>query len=122
MEMKADIMTPRLAGITGEFLARQRTSVEEQLTVDLENLPKAPPTRRMYAWDAVANDYRQLMPVAYAAGEPLEQCRRLLTECAKAYLEVVKLRGNGSQPSEDWMPPKEYATGNSRSTFVAIYM
>src|SRR5205807_7204810 len=90
-----------------------------QLAVHLKNLTQDSPSRKMYSWNAVANDYRQLASIAYAAGESILECRRLLVECARAYLEVVKLRGNGSQSAPAWTPT-EYSTANSCSTFLVI--
>lgn len=112
----------RLPGVDKDFLSRLRASLEPQLTADLANLPSFAPAREIYGWAALANDYRNLAMVAYAAGDSPDECRRLLRECARAHLEMVKRRGNGAAREPGVPPPAEYATGNSWETFVAVCM
>jgi hypothetical protein len=113
-------MKSRLPGRDPEFIAKLQASIEQQLARHLSSGHDVAPTRRMYVWDSLANDYRQLALLAYAAGGSCEHCRKLFIESARAHLELVKLRGDGSESRPDWTPPPEYATGNSRSTFEAI--
>lgn len=111
-------MTPRLPHRDEQWLANLRASYEGWLAKHVAALPEAPEERRLYAWAAVENDYRQLSLISYAEGQPLERVRSLLLKSARAHLQVVSLRGTA--PATGAEPPDGYSTGNSRSTYLAI--
>jgi hypothetical protein len=113
-------MMPRLSYLDEDFILTLRESIEQKLTRDVRAAPNVPAARRIYSWDSLANGYARLAAVAYAAGDSLDACRKFLRESAIAHLELVKLRGNGTESGADWISPAEYSTGNSRSTFMAI--
>jgi len=120
--MSADALTmpvPRFPEADQAWTSLMRRSYDELVERHLLSTRTAPPERLEYAWAALANDYRELACVAYAAGDPLDAVRNLLVAWSRAHLEVVKCRGTG-QSGAAAPPPKEYSTGNSRSTYLAM--
>lgn len=100
------------------WLAALRASYGEALQRHRAVAAVAAPERAMFAWDAVANDGRQLLALDHAAGAPADALRRSLADAARAHFEVVTRRGaSGALP-----PGGDFATGHSRSTYLAICM
>jgi hypothetical protein len=110
----------RFPEIDADWAQTLRQSYEAQRTRHRAAIPLAPPAREIYAWDALANDCRELAFVYYASGEPLERVREMLHEAARAHLEVVRRRGTPEAPVP--LGPTEFATGHSCSTYQAICM
>jgi hypothetical protein len=118
--MNADTLpmpVPRLPDADEAWTAAMRRTYEDLLQRHLALTKTAPPERLVYAWDAVANDYRELACVGYAAGDPLDRVRVLLEGSSRAHLELVRRRG---ADEGDANTAREYATGNACSTYEAI--
>ena len=111
----------RILGIDDNWVNSMRWSLEEQLVKHRLMTKSVPHERLVYAWHAVSNDWRQLAMVRYAAGDSFEEVRSALHDAARAHLQLTLRRksDNGvSQTNEH----SDYATGNSRSTYLAICM
>jgi hypothetical protein len=119
METASMRRTPRFLEVDDTWATALQQSYERLLAQHLDAIAKTPPERLIYAWAAVANDYRELAHVLYASGEPLDRVRELLVSSARAHLELATLRRAGAPCTVD---PSLYSTGNSRSTYLAICM
>ena len=111
-------MQPRFSEVDVGWAQSLRESYQQLLAQHLDAIQKALPNRQIFAWQAVANDYRQLALVLYASGEPVDTVRGLLCDAARAHLGMVRLRGNeqsGCEPTA-----LDYSVGNSCSTYRAI--
>jgi len=110
----------RFPALDVSWAQKLRESYEQLLSLHLAAIPKTSPDRLVFAWHAVANDYRQLALVLYGSGGPVENVRQLLLDAARAHLEMVRLRGSGEFPSK--LSLRDYSIGNSRATYLAICM
>jgi hypothetical protein len=111
----------RIVGIDDDWVKSMRQSLEAQLVKHLRMTESVPRERLMYAWHAVANDHRQLAMVRYAAGDTFEEVRSALHDAARAHLQLT-LRRQPDKATEQPTERSDYATGNSRSTYLAICM
>jgi hypothetical protein len=111
----------RIPEIDEDWIETMRQSYEGWLARHLAAIPNSSEERLLYAWNAVAGDYRHLAFLFYSAGESLDRVRSLLVETARAHLMMASLRGG---ENGDSTPNKlsDYSTGNSRDTYLAICM
>jgi hypothetical protein len=111
----------RIPEVDEDWIEMMRQSYEGWLARHLAAIPNSSEERLLYAWNAVAGDYRHLAFLFYSAGESLDRVRSLLVETARAHLMMASLRGG---ENGDSTPNKlsDYSTGNSRDTYLAICM